>query len=260
MKTHPRRLAPWIAGLGLAVTLSQCTQETPKAPPATSTSSAAPTYKVLTTIDRPATISGVIRYTGQASDAAVTVDRDQATCGGAGEGPSGALIVTDGVVQNAVVEIVGVEQGRGFEPKTVRIDNVGCVFVPRVALAHVGDTFISHNSDPVFHNAKLDLVRGDKSKRIANLPVPLQDTDSPARRLKRPGVVKVSCDAHLWMRSTVYVTEHPYVALTGPDGRFVIEGLPAGAYELKVWHEVLGEKAVPVTITAGAATTSDVTL
>jgi plastocyanin len=259
LNTHLRFGALPLACLALAFTLSHCAREAPRAPEATPVKSAAPAYQIVD-IDRPGTVTGTVRYTGSLSDTPVTVDRDHATCAGAGQGPSGAVVVSDGKVQGAVIEVVGVRQGRGFEPTTVRIDNVGCVFVPRVALARVGDTFVSHNSDPVFHNAKLDQIRGDRSKRIANLPVPLQGSDSPGRRLKRPGVVKVSCDAHLWMRSTVYVTDHPYTALTGPDGRFVIDGLPPGSYELKVWHEVLEHTTVPVTITAGASATADITL
>ena len=77
------------------------------------------------------------------------------------------------------------------------------------------------------------------------------------RKLKKPGVVKVSCDAHLWMRSTLYVTSHPYTAITGAEGSFQIQGLPPGTHTLKVWHEVLGEKEVPVTIEPLAKTTAD---
>ena len=207
---------------------------------------------MLPTVEGGGTVIGTVRYKGPLEDKPVTVDRDEATCSVAGEGPSGALVVKDGLVAGAVLEVVDITEGLGTEPKTVRVDNVGCVFVPRVALAHVGDTFVSHNSDPVFHNAKLDLVKGNKRKRIANLPVPLQNTDSPTRVLKRPGVVEVGCDAHLWMRSTLYVTEHPYTTLTGPDGKGSIKDLPPGkTYGLKAWHEVLGEKIVPFTVESG---------
>ena len=221
----------------------------PPAEPKAAPVEAKPSYTVLATVADAAKVIGTVRYAGTRTDGVDTIDRDEATCGGAGKGPSGALIVNDGLVKNAVLEVTEISEGLGTTPTTVRVDNVGCVFEPRVALAHVGDTFVSHNSDPVFHNAKLELVANNKRKRIANLPVPLQNTDSPSRVLKRPGVVEVSCDAHLWMRSTLYVTEHPYTAITDAKGRAVIADLPPGKrYGLKVWHEVLGEKTVPFTV------------
>ncbi|MGB0590745.1 MAG: carboxypeptidase regulatory-like domain-containing protein [Myxococcota bacterium] len=232
----------------------------PPAPTAKAVAAAPAAYRVLASVEAPGSVLGTVTYAGSTKDTKVTVDRDNATCGSAGEGLSGALIVTDGKVANAVVEIIGVTEGIGFEPTTVKVDNVGCMFVPRVALARVGDTFLSHNSDPVFHNAKLDLLAKGKTKRIANLPVPLQGSNSPPRVLKKPGVVKVSCDAHLWMRSTVYVTTHPYTALTAADGSFKIPDLPAGKYELKVWHEVLGEKTTAISVGANAEITANVAL
>lgn len=38
------------------------------------------------------------------------------------------------------------------------------------------------------------------------------------------------------------VTESPYFAVTGQHGRFVIEQLPPGEYEMETWHEKLGTK------------------
>ena len=246
----------WI--LVMFLTLAACRADPPDAP--AEAAPPAPAAYTVISVEEPGEVTGVVRYAGAIDDAPVTVDRDQATCASAGRGPSGALMVTDGKVANAVVEVVGVREGMGFETQRVRIDNVGCVFVPRVALARTGDTFVSHNSDPVFHNAKLEQQRGARTKRIANLPVPLQNTDSPGRVLDKPGVVTVSCDAHLWMRSTVYVTDHPYATLTDSEGRFAIQGLPPGDYTLKVWHEVLGERTAPVTVQPGAPANADLAL
>jgi hypothetical protein len=33
------------------------------------------------------------------------------------------------------------------------------------------------------------------------------------------------------------VANHPYVSLTNDAGEFVIEGVPAGTYRIKMWHE-----------------------
>jgi hypothetical protein len=39
--------------------------------------------------------------------------------------------------------------------------------------------------------------------------------------------------------------------VTGDNGSFRLADVPAGTYNLKVWHEGLGEKQVSVTVEAG---------
>src|SRR5262249_28990836 len=47
--------------------------------------------------------------------------------------------------------------------------------------------------------------------------------------------------------------DHPWFAVSDADGKFAIEGVPAGNYEFVLWHERAGylERRVPVTIVAG---------
>jgi hypothetical protein len=44
-------------------------------------------------------------------------------------------------------------------------------------------------------------------------------------------------------------------AVTGTDGSFRFTGVPAGTYELKVWHELLKVAPVKVTVTNAATAT-----
>ena len=55
--------------------------------------------------------------------------------------------------------------------------------------------------------------------------------------------IRVFCDVHQWMNAWAVVLEHPLYAVTGPDGRFTLKGLPPGKYTFEVWHE----KYKPVT-------------
>ena len=41
-------------------------------------------------------------------------------------------------------------------------------------------------------------------------------------------------------------------AVSGADGRFTIDNVPPGTYELRVWHEAL--KGAPQKVTVGAGT------
>jgi hypothetical protein len=52
------------------------------------------------------------------------------------------------------------------------------------------------------------------------------------------------------MYSWVVVTPPGRRAVTDEAGRFTLAGVPAGKYTLKVWHESLGEKELPVEVAA----------
>jgi hypothetical protein len=55
----------------------------------------------------------------------------------------------------------------------------------------------------------------------------------------KPGVVVLGCNIHDWMVGYVYVSESPFFAKTGKDGKAVLAELPARAYVLRVWHPQL---------------------
>src|SRR6185295_6171967 len=45
------------------------------------------------------------------------------------------------------------------------------------------------------------------------------------------------CFMHPWMVAYVHVMDHPFYAVTGPDGAFTLKGLPPGEYEITTLHE-----------------------
>jgi hypothetical protein len=51
--------------------------------------------------------------------------------------------------------------------------------------------------------------------------------------------------------------DHAFAAVTGPDGSFRIDNVPAGKYKLEVWHEKLGTKVIPVMVSAESAAQAD---
>jgi hypothetical protein len=70
-------------------------------------------------------------------------------------------------------------------------------------------------------------------------------------------MVPVRCDVHPWMRLDLGVLPHPYFAVTGADGTFRLDGVPAGRYTLAAWHPKLGRHEQAVDI--GAQTTAHTT-
>ena len=57
----------------------------------------------------------------------------------------------------------------------------------------------------------------------------------------------------------INVVKNPFYAVTGPDGKFEIKGLPPGEYTLAFVHEKLGEKDEKVILAAKDNKTVDET-
>jgi hypothetical protein len=136
-----------------------------------------------------------------------------------------------------------------------QVVNEGCRFTPRVQLARPGAPTKTLSKDPLLHttNAQQD---GGRTLFNVGLPVPNLVVTRP---LNGPGLVRITCNTHTWMRGFIVVTEE-MGAVTGPDGRFQLNGVPPGTYELKVWHEMLKAPPVKVTVTAGGTATVAIAL
>jgi len=184
----------------------------------------------------------------------VEVKSDIPTCGSMKEIHK-ILVTPDGGVANAAVKIVGAQ---GIpQVKEGSLDQIHCEFVPHVQILPVGSTLKLTSTDPVLHNAHGFYQDGSTAFNIA---VPLPGMEVPLS-LKRPGVVKLRCDAgHTWMSAYVVVTDTSFYALTDAFGNFAIEGVPAGNYRLEVWHEWAGEQSQPVFVKEGEREPVTVTL
>ena len=228
-------------------------------PPVLAPPPAADAYEVIEVTD-PGTIEGTVRYTGDRRDEPVQVDKDTAVCDPDGDGlmPATSLLVGEGgALQGAVVQLRDVRQGAAYEPTEPVIDNKDCVFVPRLTLAATGQMLTATNSDPILHNTHL--FQHDGNRNIVNIALP--SAGKTARKpLRKKGLIDVKCDAHKWMAAYIWVTDHPYIAVTGTDGSFALEQVPAGTHTATVWHEELGEKEAQVEVMApGGTTTLDFT-
>jgi carboxypeptidase family protein len=70
----------------------------------------------------------------------------------------------------------------------------------------------------------------------------------------------MKCDVHSWMSAWVFMSPHPYFAVTKDDGTFSIGDVPPGSYTVKVWHGRFGEKSMTVQVGAKGAATADFAL
>jgi len=199
-------------------------------------------------------IAGVVKVQGAApAPKNIEITKDKEACGAHGEIKSEDLVVgADNALANAVVSITNITKGKAMAPATPVLDQKGCRYIPHVLAFPAGSTVKILNSDGILHNIH--------TYSTANPPVNLAQPKFKKelnQKFEKPETIKVSCDAHGWMLGYFISQDHPYYAVTDASGSFKLTDVPAGEYELKVWHEKLGEKTAKVTVAAGAEAKSD---
>jgi plastocyanin len=159
----------------------------------------------------------------------------------------------DGSLANVFVTLQGSFPASPVPTEPVTIDQRGCVYVPRVVGARVGQMLQVRNSDEVLHNVHA-LSAGTNGFNIGQ---PKAGVVQQIRLKEEEVMLRVKCDVHSWMTSFVGVVGHPYFATTGGAGTYVIDNVPAGTYTIQTWHERYGVLTQSVRVTEGSATTID---
>jgi plastocyanin len=145
-------------------------------------------------------------------------------------------------IANVVITLEVKDAKVEIPKESMKLDQKGCRFSPHVLIAPVGATIEYLNSDKVSHNIHTYAVKNSTlNKTVAG-------GASSKQEVKKAEVIKVTCDLHPWMASYVYVTDATHWALSGADGSFTIEGVPAGKYKLTIWHEKLGKAKADVVV------------
>ncbi len=198
-------------------------------------------------------VKGRVIFEGMAPPSEkVEVKSDTSTCG-AHQDVSKIILGAENGVANAFVKILGATGE--LVPKKGVLDQVQCQFAPHVQALPAGSTLVITSSDAVLHNAHGFYEDGSTAFNIA---VPIMGMEVN-HKLGKADIIKLRCDAgHTWMSAYVIVTDTPYYALTDADGNFIIEGLPAGDYEIEIWHEWLGKRRQPVSVKEGQTESVDV--
>ncbi len=191
------------------------------------------------------TLKGHVRFTGPAPEQkSLPVTTDQYVCGKEKDAED-LVLSPDKGIRNAVVWLRSAPPGakrETYSAPVVSLDQKQCVFTPRVIVVPVGATAEFLNSDRLLHNIHSQSKANPNFNRTQpkGRTIPISFT--------KPEIIRIDCDLHPWMRAWVVVAEHPFYAVTGANGEFVLGNLPAGPYTLNVWQESLGMVTKDVTV------------
>lgn len=188
-------------------------------------------------------IRGRVRSTAAVVAGSLKVTVDQKICGPSV--PDDAIALdTEGGVAHAVVAVKGLAWG---ETAPVRLTNKGCRFVPHVSVVRPAATLEVTSEDNTLHTTHVFAPDG---RSLFNIALPLAGLTVKRPIGKAPGITRLACDTHPWMQGFVYVSTDR-ATVSGTDGRFLLADVPAGSYDLIVWHERLKGAQERVTVAAG---------
>ena len=184
-------------------------------------------YEVVSVADG-GVLAGAVKLAGappRLEPLAVSKNRD--ACGEQKESEALVLGAERGV-RGSVILVGGVARGKKPAAEVV-LDTHRCVFVAHVTAAMTGEKARVRNSDAILHNTHGFLGK----PTVFNLALPNKDQMIDiTKRLTKPGVVRVVCDAHPHMSAWMIVHDSPYFAVTDDRGTFRIDGLPPGGYKV----------------------------
>jgi plastocyanin len=183
--------------------------------------------------------------------------RDSKLCGEEVIGEELNVLEGSRGIEGVIVSLEGITKGKP-KPKeeVIVIENRGCRFIPYITTTIVGSTLQVQNTDPILHttHARFESKHG---RTLWNV-VQQGGAQGIMKLLTMAGVVDVRCDLHPNMRSYVHVFNHPYFTVTDTDGIYEITNVPAGTYQLTVWHARIGSKGRTVMVPQKGTVTADI--
>ncbi len=199
-----------------------------------------------TAVENPAQITGTVNFAGTPPANQPIDMAEEAVCAQkhTSQPTTETVVAQNGKLQNVFVYLKEGLTGQFPTPaQPVEINQEGCVYTPHVTGVVAGQDLVFRNSDGILHNIKATPA----NQQGFNISQPSNMTST--RRLGTEEVmVPIQCDVHGWMQAYVGVVDHPYFAVSGPDGSFSIPNLPPGTYTIEAWHEKFGAQTQQVTV------------
>jgi hypothetical protein len=162
--------------------------------------------------------------------------------------PQTVVAGKNGALANAVVYVKSGLGNYHFDPPAhpVVLDQKECMYEPHVVALMVNQPLEIRNDDLTIHNVHLVPKTNAQWNRSQTPGSPPLVTSFAKPEL----AISVECNVHPWMRSYMFVFNHPYYAVTSTPGTFDLKNLPPGTYTIEVWQEKYGTQDQTVTVGA----------
>ncbi len=142
--------------------------------------------------------------------------------------------------------------------ETVKVSQKGAKFSPAIVIVCAGQTvdFLNDEDRPIEHNV------------FSNTPAKRFDLGlykpGEARSVvfDKPGAIFLFCSIHRHMDGVVFVSPTPFTSRVEPDGKFKIENVPPGIWNVKTWQKRkrFPEQTIPVLVDPAKPATADLEL
>lgn len=182
--------------------------------------------------------------------------------------------------QDVIIAVEHVQKGKPFAPIEAKFVSTDCMFHPAdippdelysmdkmghmkhvhplVEVLENRQAFTVVNKDPIFHNGQV--FERERGNIVMNFPLP-PGTDKPQGGILSldPGkrLVEMICGMHEFMQAWGFAVDSPYYAKTKIDGKFAIDQLPPGTYEVVAWHPHFKPIEKKITVPANGSVSLD---
>lgn len=169
------------------------------------------------------------------------------------------VVSLQGGLKDAIVLLEGIEAGKPFDVSVPLIEARDCMFQPFMTIVRNGHAVEVINMDPVMHDIQGYETSPEAGARVLfNTPLIMNHqhhrgdlhamhNHAPGKSLIGPIYLNkgrrtfyMQCGFHAYMESWAMAVNNPYYAVTDAEGKFVIDGIPPGTYQLVVWHPQTG--------------------
>jgi plastocyanin len=116
-------------------------------------------------------------------------------------------------------------------PPTAQVAQKEMTFIPTLLAIWAGTRVEFPNLDDTYHN----IFSYSPAKRFDLGRYRSDEKPVPSVLFDKAGLVVLRCDIHEHMRGIILVLATPHFVVTDADGRYRLDGLPAGRFTLKVW-------------------------